>query len=360
MTESTAPHPAPSASEVPAAPGAPGAPGASPPGVSGDAGLAGLLNPYVLRFRPRRQTEIIEWQALTPFAAWLITMVRPRRLVELGTMKGDSYCAFCQAIADTGLPCQAFALDTWAGDAHTEAYGPEVYDQLKDHHDPLYASFSRLVRGTFESALDTFEDASIDLLHIDGFHTYEAVRGDFEQWLPKMSRRGVVLFHDTHVRERGFGVHRFWDEVRRDYEGFALPYSNGLGVLLVDAQAAPEPARRLCRAMPATRELFTLTLMNQGMAIVGEAKTRYFADQLDQAHAAIARLWARVDTLEHAQCGWGTGGKGGGGGKPGGSVSPSSQWGMEYAQAVLDRSLQDAERAVARMRERVAQLKDKE
>ena len=180
------------------------------------------------------------WLGHIPFAFWLIQAVKPSRLVELGAHSGASYCAFCQAIDELQLTTVAHAIDTWQGDAHTGDYPSDVYFKLKEHHDPRYAHFSELVRATFDEAVDKFADGSIDLLHIDGLHTYDAVRHDFETWLPKVSERGVVLFHDTNVYEKDFGVQTLWRELQEDYASFEFVHGHGLGILAVgNKQSAP-------------------------------------------------------------------------------------------------------------------------
>ena len=178
-----------------------------------------LNNPICLA-EPRRLTQFSSWHEHIPFAMFLIDILRPKVIVELGTFYGDSYCAFCQAVRDLDINTSCYAIDTWLGDHHTGTYGQEVLADLRTHHDPLYAKFSKLIQSSFNEALSQFKDGTIDLLHIDGFHSYEVVRHDFEMWLPKMTKEGVILFHDINIFERDFGVWRLWNELKKTISAF--------------------------------------------------------------------------------------------------------------------------------------------
>ena len=180
-----------------------------------------------------RLSGLSAWVLHLPVAPILMKLLRPRTFVELGTHAGDSYLAFCQAASLQATGTQCTAIDTWQGDAHTGAYGPEILQSLRLAHDPQYGRFSRLVQSTFDAAAASFADGGIDLLHIDGAHTYEAVRHDYETWRPKLSSRGVILFHDTCERTADFGVWKVWEEVSAGRPGANLPHGHGLGILAV-------------------------------------------------------------------------------------------------------------------------------
>lgn len=235
-------------------------------------------------------SEIGSWHAHVPFAYALVAAHRPTLTVELGVHKGDSYLTFCCGIADHGVPGRAIAVDTWQGDEHAGQYnGDAILADLKTRHDPRFAAFSTLARMTFDQALDLVEDGTVDLLHIDGLHTYEAVRHDFESWRPKLSSRAVVLFHDTQERRDDFGVWRFWEEVNSLGPSYDFPYGHGLGVLALGPEVPPAT-------------LALLDLLNSGGKLAGlpaaELLGRIGRGLADERRAAF--LKSEVERVEHA------------------------------------------------------------
>jgi len=160
----------------------------------------------------------------------LIVKLKPQTVVELGTHYGVSFFSFCQASTQFRTGSFIYAVDTWVGDEHAGEYGQEVYNQVHAHQQMHYGQTSSLLRQSFDEAAHYFSEKSIDLLHIDGFHTYEAVRHDHETWLPKLSENATVLFHDINVREREFGVWEFWHQIKEDPQFCCLEVRNGSGL----------------------------------------------------------------------------------------------------------------------------------
>jgi hypothetical protein len=192
-------------------------------------------------FSPNSLVPPDAWAGHLPFAAWVIRQVAPAVFVELGTHSGNSYFSFCQSVAENSLATRCYAVDTWQGDEHAGSYDESVFAGVDTHNREHYAGFSRLMRMTFDAAAPFFSDGSIGLLHIDGLHTYHAVRHDFETWLPKLAPGAVVLFHDTNVRELDFGVWKFWEELQaQNPNHLEFLHSHGLGVM----QLTPAPPEK--------------------------------------------------------------------------------------------------------------------
>lgn len=241
------------------------------------------------------------WWGHVPFAQAFVAALRPRLVVELGTQHGVSFCAFCEAMLLESIPGRCAAVDTWTGDRQAGFYDDAVFHDLEAFVRDRYGGSADLVRSTFDAALPAFEDGSIDLLHIDGLHTYAAARHDFENWRPKLSKSGVVMFHDTQVRESDFGVWQLWDEVRARYPTFEFVHDHGLGIAGIGPQI-PDALRDLCALDPDGAERLRTRFGQIGarwVAVEQAERARQARDGLAaQSHRAASELRSRIAELE--------------------------------------------------------------
>ena len=181
------------------------------------------------RFQPLRY-GLGAWTEHIFFAYDLVAQLKPRRLVELGTDRGESYFAFCQSALENQTGSRCCAIDHWRGDPHAGSYDETTFHAVEAHNRAQYALFSTLVRSTFDDAQDRFEPESIDLLHIDGHHSETEARHDVETWLPKLRPGGILLMHDVTMRGRDFGVWKVWAELENRGRSWTFEQPPGLGV----------------------------------------------------------------------------------------------------------------------------------
>ena len=115
-------------------------------------------------------------------------------IVEIGSWKGKSTIA----LAGGAERAPVYAVDTFQGSAEHRQHGPvHTFDDFLTNL--RTARVDGRVRPiclpSLEAAIDFREP--VELLFIDGDHSYDAVRADFEAWVPKVIPGGLVALHDT-------------------------------------------------------------------------------------------------------------------------------------------------------------------
>ncbi|TLD70206.1 glycosyltransferase [Phragmitibacter flavus] len=178
-------------------------------------------------FFPLRISAESAWTPHLPFAYDLVRIQNPRQIVELRSWSGDAFFTFCQSVADHQLGTRCSAIGHKMDD-------PLQIDQPE--HQQNYAAFARMLKTEPSKAVAEFDDHTIDLLHLDGFHAGATVAEDFATWFPKVREGGVVLFHDIHgqpgeaCRDRGAG--RLWNEIKKSHQTYSFSHGRGLGILV--------------------------------------------------------------------------------------------------------------------------------
>ncbi len=135
-----------------------------------------------------------------------------RTVVEIGSFRGKSCVLMLTGAQDAGNT----DLRITCIDPHM----PTHFGAFKDEdHDAFEATINRHgfadrvdhKRMLSHDARPDWGDTPIDVLWIDGDHSYEGAKTDFEDWAPLVKPGGIVAGHDAY-RERFPGVLKAWNE----------------------------------------------------------------------------------------------------------------------------------------------------
>jgi predicted O-methyltransferase YrrM len=152
---------------------------------------------------------------LTSFAK-IVRALRPRTVVEIGTAQGGVFWLLCRLAAPdaqlisidlppeqrfSGGQKKSIALQRMRQSRQT------VHALHGDSHSPE----------TLRRLRSTVNDREIDLLFIDGDHTYDGVRSDYAMYSPLVRRGGLIALHDiVKTPWPKCEVDRFWGELMAD------------------------------------------------------------------------------------------------------------------------------------------------
>ncbi len=167
----------------------------------------GVINPLQIR---SEITGLLE----------LVKDKKPKIVMEIGTASGGTLFLLTQMSDDNA---QIMSLDLPRG----EFGGGYPWWKI-----PIFKSFAHgkqkvaLVRGDshssamLEKIIKELNSQKIDFLFIDGDHTYEGVKQDFEMYSPLVAKDGMIGFHDIapHPVEKNTQVDILWNELKKKYE----------------------------------------------------------------------------------------------------------------------------------------------
>jgi predicted O-methyltransferase YrrM len=132
------------------------------------------------------------------------TAARRRRVVEIGVYEGSSAAVLCEVLdseAELHL-IDPFGEHGWAlpaGWGATEGASRRVVERARRrHHGPRvtwHIDYSAAVAARWQGA--------VDLVFIDGDHSEEGVRADWEGWNGFVESGGAVVFHDARLSQEG-------------------------------------------------------------------------------------------------------------------------------------------------------------
>jgi len=154
----------------------------------------------------------------------LVDILRDRQLrnvMEIGSESGGTFYLWCRLTAIAGLK---ISVDLPTGDSGSWKYAGAAALAERTRQFKRWSGNVHVVTGDSHEqrirceVADILHGEKLDFLFIDGDHSYEGVKADYEDYRDFVRPGGLIAFHDIkgteYHRARGCHVDRFWDELQ--------------------------------------------------------------------------------------------------------------------------------------------------
>jgi len=179
----------------------------------------------------------------------LVRSLKPKVVVEIGSARGRSTCFIGTGLKENGAG-KLYAIDPHTKTAWNDLESVDTFEILQGNLKKLkLESQVEILRQTSDAAAAGWT-RQIDLLFIDGDHSYDGAMRDWELFSPFVQPFGSVVFHDTlwdlkpdpKYARPDMGVPRVVDELRM--AGYpVLTIDRDFGVSLVQPRKRGVPLR---------------------------------------------------------------------------------------------------------------------
>jgi predicted O-methyltransferase YrrM len=170
---------------------------------------------WLARQSVTRHGAIQHVDELTEFTR-LLRAKPPRAVLEIGTAQGGVFWLLCRLSTPDAV---LVSLDQPPDERHSG--GQHISIDLPAMKEP--GQTVHVVHGNSHDAQTPdrvrklLAGRPLDLLFIDGDHTYDGVRMDYEMYSPLVRPGGLIAFHDiVHTHWPECQVDRFWGEIARN------------------------------------------------------------------------------------------------------------------------------------------------
>ena len=175
--------------------------------------------------------------------------MKPEVCVEIGSARGTSACHIGMALKENGYGT-LYAIDPHEPTDWNDNNAVNSFKTFADNISAVGVREQVSIIRSYSDAAARDWSLPIDLLFIDGDHSYKGVKRDWDLFHPHVKPFGIVIFHDTMwdlppYKERApetMGVPRFVDELRE--HGYqVLTINRDYGFSLVQPVVGGQPLR---------------------------------------------------------------------------------------------------------------------